>query len=229
MLFFAKRRAQKERELKDKLALNSFATVVTSIVSGIHNLDKLMQKMMNAGDISYDSALVVYRSCEDLFALLDIYRNNKYYHHCFDYLLEKGIESIKRSSSRLKDLTENSRIMYENYKLTRNGLDTYKDQTEIDVDRETLEDIHQRLMTMMMEHHQVVFEIRLTQIELRSVMNAVRGIVVRDYITIKSGINIPLLYEDYETLVNNHLKQEILFDKVEIQKISANKGGKEHE
>ena len=63
----------------------------------------------------------------------------------------------------------------------------------------------------------------------RSTLISLRGIVSRDYIPIISGVDIPLLYEDYESEVNQYLTDEILFDKVEIEKISSNKGGTKDE
>ena len=60
--------------------------------------------------------------------------------------------------------------------------------------------------------------------DYRTALSMHRAMVSSDYVAISSGINIPLLYEDYETLVHNHYeKHDILFDAKEIEKILASK------
>lgn len=228
MLFFSKRKELKKRKAQLESDVNEFKTIVKNIMTGIYKFDECMQRIIDVGDVSLHTAMFITRSTDDLFVLFQLYRNNRFFHISNNKIISEKLDILKEIGTRIKNNAEDLQIMIENHKMTIKGLKAC-DNADVEISGDTVAEVHGKILELTLMINKKMFDIRTDHVVFRSTLISLRGIVSRDYIPIISGVDIPLLYEDYESEVNQYLTNEILFDKVEIEKISSNKGGTKDE
>lgn len=209
-MFFSRKKQIKEKHQADQQQLKEFKTCVTTLMDGIHKLDEQIQKMIQRSDVSHDSALFVVRSSEDIFALIAAYKHTKYFHRHMDIPIDASIKTLKKMMMTIEDKCRRLLMIKENRDMTKEQLNEIVGHGIIDDDAMT--DTSRELFKMGMIISELIFEVKTDYREYRCALTMLRGVISIDYIAIISGIDIPLLYEDYETLVNNQMKQEILYD-----------------
>lgn len=219
MFFSKKKRLQR---MKDELALREFRISVTNLMNGIKKLDDCVQKIIKNKDMSHNTALFVMRNTEDLLSVVSIYKHTKYYHEYLDPSINKSMTMLK---DMMFDQESNARklaMLIENFETTKKNAEKGFEANIVDAG--DLHKINERLYTANLMIEQLIFQMKMNYRDYRAALAMLRGIVANDHIAILSGIDIPLLYEDYETLVHNHCaKRDILFDAEEIEKILASK------
>lgn len=207
--------------------LEEFKTCVRSLINGIYRLDKVLQQIIDIGDVSHNTALFIMRSSQDLLSLISIYKDTKYFHKYMELQLTSTADAIRETMALIETKSKRLIMIKENYEMSRQQL---KEGTEGEfLDGDMIEDVSRKLFEATLLIRELVFEIKTDYRDYRYAIHTLRGLISNDYIAIISGIDIPLLYEDYETLVHNHMSQEVLFDIDGIRRELTSKGGKIHE
>ena len=210
-----------EKQARD---LEEFKTCVRSLMNGIYRLDKALQQIIDIGDVSHNTALFIIRSSQDLLSLISIYKNTKYFHKYMETQLTSAADAIREGMTLIETKSKRLIMITENYEMSKQQL---KDGKEGDfLTEDMIEDVSRKLFEATLLIRELIFEIKTDYRDYRYAVHTLRGLVSNDYIAIISGIDIPLLYEDYETLVHNHMSQEVLFDIDGVRRELASKGGK---
>ena len=213
MFFSKKKRKQQERE---EIDIKEFQVCVKNLWNGLHALDEKTQIVLKHNDVSHDTALFIMRSTEDLLSILSVYKRSKYFHDYMSPSIDSATKILKSFIFKQEEAARNLVMLHENRKMTKRQLE--KGVEEGYVEEDTDEDVSAELFKMGLMISEQIFQMRIGYREYRSTLNMLRGVISMDYIAIASGINIPLLYEDYESLVHNHIKREIHFDTDEIKR-----------
>ena len=213
-MFFSKKK--KKQQERDEIDIREFQTCVKNLWNGIHALDEKTQIILRNNDVSHDTALFIMRSTEDLLSILSMYKRSKYFHDYMSPSIDSASKLLKTIIFKQEEAARNLLMLHENRKMTKRQLKKGTDEGYVEDD--ISEDVSAELFKMGLLISEQVFQMRIGYREYRSTLNMLRAVVSMDYIAIISGINIPLLYEDYESLVHNHIKREIHFDTEEIKK-----------
>jgi hypothetical protein len=211
-MFFSKKKRMQAFATKQQqmIELRDFKAAVVSLMNGTHKLDKILQDIIDIGDVSHNTALFIMRTTQDLCSLVSIYKSTKYYHAYMTTQLTSITSQLNEMISKIESKSRDLIMIKENYSMTKQQL---KNGAEGDLlDEDTVEDVSRKLFEMSLMIRELIFEIKTDYRDYRNALTLLRGMISNDYIAIISGIDIPLLYEDYETLVHNHMSQEVLFD-----------------
>lgn len=228
-MFFSKKKRMNAMKAAEKQAqdLGEFKACVVSLMNGIYRLDKVLQQIIDISDVSHNTALFIMRSSQDLLSLIAIYKNTKYFHKYMETQITSAGDTIREAMIPIEAKSKQLIMIKENYEMSKQQLN---DGTKGEfLDGDMIEDVSRKLFEASLLIRELIFEIKTDYRDYRYAILTLRGLISNDYIAIISGIDIPLLYEDYETLVHNHMSQEVLFDIDGIRRELTAKGGKIHE
>jgi hypothetical protein len=209
-MFFSRKKTKRPEQLIEEQRLNEFKTCVKSLMNGIHKLDSTVQDILKVGDVTHDATLFILRSTQDLLSICTMYKFTKYFHVYMSNPMTDVMETLRQLAYGLEEKARKMNMVRENRAMTDRQVQAGI-SGEI-VDEETADDVRRKLYEMSLVIQEFMFEIRTDYRDYREALMKLRSYVSSDYIAIISGIDIPLLYEHNETLVNNHMEQEILFD-----------------
>ena len=221
-MFFSKRKRRKQLE-KD---LASYKNIVQILTNAIYKMDEVIQKMLTHGDCSYNSISYIYRSMQDILNAISVYKGNRFTHAYYESCLSELQINMRKIVESLDEYGKQLCIAVKNFKITKDGLeDIEREQNVLDIDSESLENIHANMLNLSLSAKRLTFLIHEELIDLRSALYTLRWITSTDYIIILSGADIIEMYEYYEERYQNEIRCEIRFDKKTITReyIKSNK------
>lgn len=209
---------RKKKELQHEV--DEFKNIVTNLWGGLHKVDAIVEKIDNELMYGYDKTCFVVRNLEDTISLLQLYRDNRFFHTYNKFMIDQGILVLSQSMS---DIESNARrlddIAFKLHQIHESFSDDEEDADDEFSDNQMinqLKSLHAKIIDS-------IHTIHMTYQTIRSTLTGVRIIVSKDYMTLITGVDVVRLYQDTEENMKRELRHEIRFDKYQFIKAKGDR------